>query len=264
MSDTPWQVVALAAGIGLIIGSFLSVVIYRVPREESIVFPGSHCPCCRTRIRPWHNIPVLSWLLLGGHCRYCHAPISLRYPLVEAGTGALFAGITWRFGLSVELPAYLYLSAVAVTLAMIDFDVRRLPDSILLPSYIVSVLLLMPAGAADGDWTTAGRAFAGMAALAAIYLALALAYPHAMDFGDVKLAGLLGLYLGWMSWPAVLIGAFGGLALAAFGGHTCAANRHDGRGVTTAYAPCMIAAAGIALFVAVPATGWYASLLTLA
>jgi leader peptidase (prepilin peptidase)/N-methyltransferase len=264
VTGTPWPVIAAVGAAGLIIGSFISVVIYRVPREESIVFPGSHCPCCQTRLKPWHNIPVLSWLLLGGHCRYCKAPISLRYPLVEAGTAAIFAGITWRFGLSVELPAYLYFAAVGVTLAMIDFDVRRLPDSILLPSYIVSAMLLMPAGAAGGDWMVAARAFAGMAALAGIYLALAIAYPHMMDFGDVKLAGLIGLYLGWLSWPAVLVGAFGGLALAGFGGRRLAANRHDGRGITIAFGPCMVAAAGLALFVTVPAMDWYTSLLTAA
>ncbi|MEO6886201.1 MAG: prepilin peptidase [Jatrophihabitantaceae bacterium] len=261
--STPWPIVALIALLGLAIGSFLNVVIYRVPRSESIAFPASHCPSCQTNLRPWHNIPVLSWLVLRGRCCYCNVRISARYPLVEAGTAALFAAITLRFGLSVELPAYLYLAAIGVTLAMIDFDARRLPDTIVLPSYAVAVLLLMPAGAANGDWTTAARAFGGMAAFASIYFVLALAYPNAMTFGDVKLAGLLGLYLGWISWSAILIGVFGGFLLASIGGTAVAVTpRGQHRAASFALAPCMLAAAGLALFVTMPLSGWYVSLLT--
>ena len=117
-----------------------------------------------------------------------------------------------------QLPAYLYLAAIGVTLAMIDFDVRRLPDSIVLPSYVVSVLLLMPAGAVTGDWWVAARALLGMAALWIIYFVLALAYPNGMGFGDVKLAGLLGLYLGWLGWGALLIGGFGAFVIGGLGG----------------------------------------------
>lgn len=261
--STPWPIVAAIALLGLVIGSFLNVVIYRVPREESIAFPASHCPNCKTNLRPWHNVPLLSWLALRGRCHYCNISISARYPLVEAGTAALFAAITLRFGLSIELPAYLYLAAIGVTLAMIDFDVRRLPDTIVLPSYVVAVLLLMPAGAATGDWAAATRSLAGMAAFAAMYFALTIAYPNGLDLGDVKLAGLLGLYLGWISWSAILIGAFGGFLLAGIGGTAVAAaprGRH--RAASFALAPCMLAAAGLALFVTVPLTSWYGSLLT--
>ena len=245
--------------LGLVVGSFLNVVIYRVPRAESIVFPRSHCPSCDSMLKPRHNVPVLSWLALRGRCAFCSARISARYPLVELGTAALFVAVTLRFGLNAALPAYLYFAAIGIALAMIDFDVRRLPDTIVLPSYVIAVLLLMPAGAVTGDWRTAIRAFAGMAAVAAIYFALSLAYPYALGTGDVKLAGLLGLYLGWLSWSAVMVGAFGGLAIAAFGGTVHKLTGAPRRGVL-ALAPSMVTAAVLALFVAAPLTTWYSAL----
>jgi leader peptidase (prepilin peptidase)/N-methyltransferase len=147
----------VVALLGLAVGSFLNVVIYRVPRDESLVRPGSHCPHCGHVVRNRHNIPVLGWLFLRGRCADCAAPISIRYPLVEAGTAALFVAVAARFGLSWELPAYLYLAAIAVALAAIDLDVMRLPDKIVLPSYGVAVVLLAPAVLAEHSWGAATR-----------------------------------------------------------------------------------------------------------
>jgi leader peptidase (prepilin peptidase)/N-methyltransferase len=256
-----WPVLSLIGLLGLMIGSFLNVVIYRVPREESLLFPSSHCPSCDEPLKARHNIPVLSWLVLRGRCAYCRAPISVRYPLVEAGTALLFVAITMRFGVSIELPAYLYLAAIGVTLAMIEFDVRRLPDSIVLPSYVVAVLLLMPAGAVEADWWSATRALVGMVAMWAVYFALALAYPNGMGFGDVKLAGLLGLYLGWISWGAIVLGVFGGFLVGAVGSTIISGIRRSRRRGPVPFGPSMIAAAVLALFVAAPLTTWYGSLL---
>jgi leader peptidase (prepilin peptidase)/N-methyltransferase len=261
--STAWAV-TLIGTFGLVIGSFLNVVIHRVPREESILFPGSHCPACDEPIKPWHNVPVFSWLALRGRCARCRASISVRYPLIEAGTGVLFAALTLRFGLSAQLPAYLYLAAIGVALAAIDFDVHRLPNAIVLPSYAVAALLLMPAGAAEGDWFGASRALTSMLAMFAVYLVLALAYPGGMGFGDVKLAGLLGLFLGYLSWGAVVVGAFGGFLLGGVGGVVLLASGRAGRKSAIAFGPCMIAAAMLALFVATPITAWYTSLLTIA
>jgi leader peptidase (prepilin peptidase)/N-methyltransferase len=259
---------AWAAGLigvfGLLVGSFLNVVIHRVPRAQSILFPGSRCPACDGPIRPWHNVPVVSWLLLRGRCARCRSPISVRYPLVEAGTGALFAAVTVRFGLSAQLPAYLYLAAIGVALAAIDFDVHRLPDAIVLPSYAVGVLLLMPAGAVEGDWFGASRALTSMLVMLAAYFVLALAYPGGMGLGDVKLAGLLGLFLGYLSWGAVVVGAFGGFLLGGAGGAVLLASGRAGRKSVIAFGPSMIAAALLALFVATPISAWYGSLLTVA
>ena len=244
-------IAALVGVLGLLIGSFLNVVIYRVPRGESILLPASHCPACDTPIKLRHNAPVLSWLWLRGRCASCRVPISARYPLVELGTGLLFAALTLRHGPSAYLPAYLYLAAVGVTLALIDLDDQRLPDAIVLPSYALGVLLLMPAGAVAGDWRGAERALVGLAALSTIYLILAATYPRAMDAGLIKLAGLLGLFLGWLSWQSLLLGTVGGFVVVGAG----MALTRTGRRIGASSLPlglCLLAAAGVALFAAVP------------
>ena len=153
-------VVSLASVLGLAIGSFLNVVIWRVPRGESVVSPPSACPSCGNPISPRDNVPVVSWLLLAGQCRHCHERISPRYPLVELGTAVLFGLTAWRFGLAWELPAFLYLAAITVALALIDIDVHRLPNSIVLPSYVVAGVLLTAAALLDHD---AGRPRPGRA-----------------------------------------------------------------------------------------------------
>src|SRR2546429_5953579 len=122
--------VALCALLGLIVGSFLNVVVYRVPRHESIVTPRSRCPGCHTEIAPRDNVPVLSWLMLRGRCRHCGQPISARYPLMELATGVIFAAIAARFGFDTALPAYLVFAGGLITLAAIDLEHRTLPNRI--------------------------------------------------------------------------------------------------------------------------------------
>ena len=262
MNPAPWPIVVIVGVLGLAIGSFLNVVIHRVPRGESVVHPPSHCPSCNTELKGRHNVPVVSWLVLRGRCAFCRAPISVRYPLVEAVTGLLFAGLTLRFGLTAELPAFLYLAAVAVTLAMIEVDVRRLPDSIVMPSYIVAIALLMPAGAENGDWHGAQRSLAGMLALVALLFAFAIAFPNGLGFGDVKLAGLLGLYLAWLSWDALFLGVITTFVIAGVGGRAVVASGRAERTAVFPLGPSLAAASVLAVFVAVPVTAWYASLLT--
>ncbi|WP_343048105.1 prepilin peptidase [Cellulomonas humilata] len=194
--------------LGLLVGSFLNVVIWRVPRGESIVSPPSACPKCGARIRARENIPVVSWLLLRGRCRSCRASISARYPLVELGTGLLFAAVGWWAGLSAELPAFLYLAGISVALTFIDLDTHRLPDAIVLPAYPVGLVLLSLASWANDDWWALARGGIGAAALFALYFVLMVVRPGGMGFGDVKLAGVLGLYLAWVGWAALVVGAF--------------------------------------------------------
>ncbi|MDQ6648998.1 MAG: prepilin peptidase, partial [Actinomycetota bacterium] len=122
---------------GLLIGSFLNVVVWRVPRGQSVVRPASACPSCHVPIRARDNLPVAGWLVLRGRCRDCHEPISSRYPIVELATGVLFAVLAVRFGFDPVLPAFLYLGAVGLALALIDLDTRRLPNALTLPSYPV-------------------------------------------------------------------------------------------------------------------------------
>ena len=246
--------------LGLAVGSFLNVVIHRVPRGESLVRPGSRCPRCGSAIRARHNVPVLGWLILGGRCAGCGTPISVRYPLVEAGTAALFVALAARFGWSPELPAYLYLGAVAVALAAIDLDVMRLPDRIVLPSYGVALVLLVAAALAGGGLGAALRGLAAAAALYGFHVILAR-YPRGMGGGDVKLAPLLGFYLGFLGWSSVAVGVFAGFVLGALVGAGLLATRRAARGTRVPFGPAMLAGAFLAVFATAPITHWYTSLL---
>lgn len=239
--------VVLVALTGLVVGSFLNVVIWRVPRGESIVSPPSHCPGCDQPVRPRDNIPVVSWLLLRGRCRDCGEPISRRYPLVEAGTAVVFVLLALRIGLEPELVAFLYLGAVGVALALIDIDVKRLPNVIVLPSYLVAGVLLAIAAVIDGAWEDLLRSVLGMAALYGFYFLLALVYPKGMGFGDVKLAGLLGLYLGWLGWAEVVTGGFLGFLFGGVGGVLLIAVRRAGRKSMIPFGPYMLAGALVAI-----------------
>ena len=228
---------------GLVVGSFLNVVIWRVPRGESIVRPPSHCPACDAPIRPRDNVPVISWLLLRGRCRQCGSHISARYPAVELGTGLVFAALAARIGADSALPAFLYLGAIGVALAMIDIDVKRLPDAIVLPSYFVAGALLGGAALIDRAGENALRAVIGMAVLYAFYFLLAFIYPAGMGFGDVKLAGILGMYLGWLGWAELVGGAFLGFLFGGVVGLALMAVRRAGRKSMIPFGPFMLAGA---------------------
>ncbi len=240
---------ALLAGfLGLLIGSFLNVVVHRVPAGLSVVSPPSACPACSTPIRPRDNVPVAGWLLLRGKCRDCGEPISARYPLVELGTGVLFAVLALRFGYDWALPAYLYLGAVGLALALIDLDCKRLPDALTLPSYPVGAALLGAAAllGSDGSWL---RAVGGGAAMFAVYFLLCLAYPAGMGFGDVKLSGVLGLYLAWISWGVLAVGLFLGFLLGGVFGIVLVATKKGGRKTAVPFGPFMLSGALIAILV---------------
>jgi leader peptidase (prepilin peptidase)/N-methyltransferase len=249
--------VLVMAVVGLLVGSFLNVVIWRVPRGESIVSPPSHCPGCDRPVRPRDNVPVLSWLLLRGRCRDCGEGISVRYPLVEAGTAAIFAVLTLRIGLDPALPAFLYLGAVGVALAMIDLDVKRLPNVIVLPSYIVALVLLTGAALVQGELSPLLGAVLGMAALFALYFLLALVYPAGMGLGDVKLAGVLGLYLGWLGWAEVVTGAFLGFFFGGLVGMALMVGRRAGRKSQIPFGPFMLVGALAAILWGAPLADLY-------
>jgi len=197
-----------AAILGLIIGSFLNVVIWRLPRGESLARPNSCCPACGTPIRPRDNIPVVSWLLLRGRCRNCGARISARYPIVETLTGAVFLGVALTRGVDDDLALWLPLAAVLITVAGIDLDHRIIPNRIVVPAAVwglAATVLFRPDNIDDG-------LIAGGAAFLALFVA-ALAYPAGMGMGDVKLAGVMGLYLGSWVAPAMLIAFLAGSAV---------------------------------------------------
>lgn len=223
--------------LGLLVGSFLNVVIHRVPAGESIVRPGSRCPTCGHAIRARHNVPVLGWLLLKGRCFDCSAPIGVRYPLVEAGTAALFVGVVLKFSDEPRLwPAYLYLAAIGVALALIDLDVHRLPDVIVLPSFLALAALLLVAG----NLHALLRALEGGAALFVFFYAIAVVAKGAMGLGDVKLAGVLGGAMAYLSWGTLLTGAFLSFLLGSVVGVLLMSVGKAGRKTAIPFGPFMI------------------------
>jgi leader peptidase (prepilin peptidase)/N-methyltransferase len=253
-------VATVAALFGLVIGSFLNVVVWRVPRGESIVSPPSACPRCGVPIRPRDNIPVLGWLFLRGKCRDCGEPISARYPLVEAGTAVLFFLVGLRFGAQAQLPAYLYLAAVGIALALIDLDVKRLPDVLTLPSYVVGFVLLGAASLSEPHPLV--RAVLGAAAMFALYFALCFAYPAGMGFGDVKLSGVLGLYTAWLGWDVWAAGLMLGFLFGGIFGICVVLAKRGGRKTAVPFGPFMIIGAFVAIFVGHALVSGYLELTT--
>lgn len=233
--------------LGLAVGSFLNVVVWRVPRGESVVRPRSACPRCHAPITARDNVPVLSWVLLRGRCRSCTEPISARYPLVEAGTSILFVMVAWWDQVSPALPALLVLAAVGITLALIDLDTHTLPDVIVLPSIGVGLALLALASAGTGDWGALARGVAGAAILFALYFVLMVVKPGGMGFGDVKLAALLGLYLGWYGWGALAVGAFAAFLLGGLFSIGLVVARRAGRSSGIPFGPWMLVGAAVGL-----------------
>lgn len=207
-----------AALLGLIVGSYLNVVVYRLPRGISTVLPRSRCPRCRMPVRPWDNVPVLSFLLLGGRCRHCRVAISWRYPLVEAATAVCFVACFREFRYSPGTVIAWAFCAAMIALALIDLEHFLLPDAITLPGVAVGLLALPRLG-----WTTDRDAWLGAALGAGVLLVVAwgwylLRRVHGMGMGDVKMLAMIGAFLGWKGtvstlFVASLAGSLVGLAL---------------------------------------------------
>lgn len=196
----------ILAIVGLVVGSFLNVVIVRVPSHESIIRPPSKCPQCEAPIAPRDNIPVLSWLLLRGRCRSCQEPIPVGYPLVELTNAVLWMAAGWRFGFSVTALVYAALFSVLLVLSVIDLELYILPNAITYPSIIASAVIVPPLSLAvtkDPGAAMAGALIGGVG-YAGFLLVVLLAYEfivrrEGMGLGDVKLAVLLGIWVGWIN-----------------------------------------------------------------
>jgi leader peptidase (prepilin peptidase)/N-methyltransferase len=199
------MLLAYAAPLGLIIGSFLNVVAYRLPRGESLVKPRSRCTSCGTEVRAIDNIPLLSWIVLRGRCRHCKAQISARYPAVELVTGIVFALVALARGPEPELLLDLPFAAMLIAVANIDLEHRIVPNRILAPMVVWAVA----ASALVQPDKLPELLIAGASAFTFLLLA-AVAYPAGMGMGDVKLAGVMGLYLGLSVAPAMLIAFLAG------------------------------------------------------
>ncbi len=197
---------------GVVIGSFLNVLIYRVPRGRSIVRPPSSCPTCGTRIHPRDNVPILSYLVLRGRCRDCGARISPRYPAVELLSGLVPLAVYWRVGLGAEFAVLVLLSYTLVVLSFIDLDQRILPDRITLPGIALGLVVSPLSGLTTLPSSLIGLAVGGGALLLIGLLGDAVFKKESMGGGDVKLAAMLGAFIGW---KAVVVGLFSAFLLGA-------------------------------------------------
>jgi leader peptidase (prepilin peptidase)/N-methyltransferase len=201
---------SFAAVMGAIFGSFLNVVAYRLPRGESLSRPGSRCPQCETPIRPYDNVPVLSWLALRGRCRSCGVRISARYPLVEAGTALLCALVVVVKGTDADALPGLVLVLLLVPVTLIDLDHRIIPNKLMVIGAIAAPALVLLVAPQDlVEHLVAGAAAGGF------FLIAAVAYPRGMGMGDVKLAAVLGLFLGRAVGPAIFIALLAGTVVGA-------------------------------------------------
>lgn len=269
---------SLTAALGLAIGSFLNVVVHRLPAGLSIARPASACPGCATPIRRRDNVPVVSWLALGGRCRDCRTSISARYPIVELATGVFFVLVAARLWPLADVPtealplvsrllslvAFLWLAGVSVALAVIDLEHHRLPDAVVLPSYAVGGALLATSSLLVGDWPALVRAAIGLVSLFVFYLIAALSYPGGMGFGDVKLAGVLGLYLAWLGWGEFAVGAFAAFLLGGLFAVVLLATRRVQRTGGIPFGPWMLAGAWVGVFAGGTVATAYLTLLGLA
>jgi len=220
----------LIFGLGAAVGSFLNVVIYRLPAGLSLLSPPSRCPSCLTRLRAYENIPILGWLWLRGRCRYCHQPISIRYPLVEAATATLFLSVFAIFGFSWQTPAYWLLSSWLLALALIDWDTMILPGSLTRSGLVLGLGFQALSGFAP-EGSTAGlgtQLFQGvLGAVVGIWLFDLIGFvgtlvlgQTALGGGDGKLAAMIGAWLGWQQ---LLLAAFVACGLGAILGSSAIA-----------------------------------------
>lgn len=250
-------VAAICGVLGLAIGSFLNVVIHRVPAKESVVRPRSRCPQCGTTLASRDNIPVVSWLLLRGRCRTCGVRISARYPLVELGTGLLFAGAGIRFFDSWALPAYLLLFASLIAITFIDLEHYIIPNRIVYPTLFAGAVLLAAAALGEGEPRRIRDAAIGGAAAWFALLVVHFIQPRGMGFGDVRLSAVLGMYLGWIDLELVLLGMLLGFLLGAVIGLVLVATRLRTRKDAVPFGPFLATGAVIAILASGPIVRWY-------
>ena|ERR1700686_1593007 len=241
-----------AGVLGAIVGSFLNVVTYRLPRRESLITPASHCPQCGEPVKPYDNIPVLSWLLLRGKCRSCGVGISARYPLVEAAAALLCAGVVLTHDSAAGIALSVVLVLMLVPAAAIDLEHRIIPNRLTATGAVLAVVL----GTALDPGGEPGRLIAGAAA-GGFLLAAVLLYPRGMGLGDVKLAGMMGLFLGVAVAPALLIALLSGVAV----GAVVIARKgvQAGRKTAVPFGPFLALGGIIAVFAGQPIVDWYTS-----
>jgi leader peptidase (prepilin peptidase) / N-methyltransferase len=244
--------VSYAAVIGAIFGSFFNVVAYRLPRGESLSKPRSRCPGCETPIKPYDNVPILSWLALRGKCRACGTRISARYPLVELGTALLCALVVLAKGLDEDALLGVAMVLLLVPVALIDLDTQIIPNALMLIGAVVApaiVLLVSPDDIVEH--------LIAAAAGGGFFLLAVLAYPRGMGVGDIKLAGVLGLFLGRAVGPAIFIALISGTVVGAL--IMARKGVAAGRKTKVPFGPFLAFGAVVALFAGDAMVDWYLS-----
>ncbi len=235
------EAAAFTGLFGAIIGSFLNVVVYRLPRRESLVRPASRCPGCATPIKPYDNVPVISWLLLRGRCRSCKTAIPARYPLVEGLTALLCLAAVLVGGSTAAIALNVTFILLLVPIALIDLEHRIIPNRLTALGALLAVgigIALDPSGEPE-------RLIAGAAVGGALLLA-AFAYPAGMGMGDVKLAGVMGLFLGSAVAPAMLIALLSGVLFGVF--VMARKGTHEGRKTAVPFGPFLAFGSLVAIF----------------
>jgi leader peptidase (prepilin peptidase)/N-methyltransferase len=230
---------ALVALVGSVFGSFANVAIHRVPLGRSVVRPRSACPSCSTALSGIENVPVLSWLVLRGRCRHCQARISVRYPLIELATAAVWVLLALRIGWKPELPAYLMFGTTLVILSAIDLKVHRLPNKVLAWGSLVGVVLFALATLVKWDLRPLGRGLEGVVLYGVPMFVIGMISRGGMGMGDVKFAPYLGFHLGWLRLGFVPLGAFLGFLFGAVIGVLLVTLGRAGRKTQIAFGPFM-------------------------
>jgi leader peptidase (prepilin peptidase) / N-methyltransferase len=252
--------VALFAVLGLVVGSFLTVLIHRVPRRESIVRPGSRCPACGTPLRAIDNVPVVSYLLLRGRCRACGERISIAYPLVELGSAALFVAAALVFEDDFRAALVAPFLGLMLAVAVIDARFRIVPNRIVYPALLLFAAAIV-VGDLAGARVDAPRAALGMLAYALPLFLIAVALPHGMGMGDVKLVALIGLVLGSLGLAYVAVAAGMGIVAGGLGALTAMVALRYGRKQQMPFGPFLAAGGVAAALAGAPIASAYLSLL---
>ncbi len=252
MNQVPLGLIAVV--FGLCIGSFLNVCIYRVPAAKSIVFPGSMCPSCQTPIRIYDNIPLLGFLWLGGRCRHCRAPISIRYPLIELLTGTLALGLFLKYGASLDAVIYFAFACVLIVITFIDIDHRIIPDRISLPGIFLFFLAALALPSMTWLEALLGIAIGGGSLFLVALVYHLLTRKEGMGGGDIKLLAMIGALLGW---KGVLFTIFVSSAVGTLTGLAIMAATRQNMKLAVPFGPFLSIGALAYVFVGPQLIGWY-------
>lgn len=252
----------VVALFGALIGSFLNVCIYRIPRKQSIVFPSSRCPSCGAPIRAWDNVPLLSYLFLLGKCRRCGEKISARYPVVEALNASLYVAVLWRYGAGWDLVIYCLLLSALIVITFIDLDFLIIPDRITLagiPLGLAAGCFVLPDPFMRASLLGYKASIIGALSGFIFYflmaeLSIRLFKKEGMGGGDIKLMTMIG---GFMGWKSVILTTFAGSLLGSIGGVIFMVAKGKGRGTLIPFGPFLAVGAMICLFFGQEILRWY-------